>query len=81
MTNPYLGGTPIRGAAAGVDDVRLNLSGVGAGVYGGRQQSQPPSNQGVYYSSGMIQPQIVDNDSRSIASTPSKISKFTYSGE
>lgn len=83
MTNPYLGGTPIRGAAAGVDDVRLNLSGVGTGVYSGRQQqqSQPPSNQGVYYSSGMIQPQIgrVDNDNRSIASTPSKISKFTYS--
>lgn len=89
MSNQYVGSTPLRGGA-GVqqpDDVRLNLSGIGAGVYTGRQSTPGVNNNannsgGVYYSTGLNSTiGRNDNDNRSIASTPSKISKFTYSGQ
>lgn len=90
------GSTPLRGGGGGggaggggaqPDDVRLNLSSVGtAGVYGG--PSRTGADQGVYYSTGLAGASSIggvttlrnDHDNRSIASTPSKISKFTYSG-
>lgn len=109
-----IGGGRMGGSAGGStstqpDDVRLNLSSVGAGVYAGAGPGGPMAGPraaaatnsannsgigggGVYYSAGMPGNlsiggitsggrTINEQDNRSIASTPSKISKFTYSGK
>lgn len=92
-STPLRGG----GGGAGVqaDDVRLNLSSVGgatAGMYATPSRTGPATinnnSAGMYYSSGLANSSIgaggpyrQETDTRSIASTPSKISKFTYCGE
>lgn len=70
------------------DEVRVNMNARNnsVGMYGNRA-SNNPSQSGGYYSAGMMQAGSSigggpnEQDNRSIASTPSKISKFTYSGQ